>query len=138
MLAPRIARGGTRGTVYGAVARLRMEDAGSLLSHGRHNGAIYLAGYAIECHLKFAYCQRRDELYLPEHLEVHDWDRLIDAAGLLPDIKQQAAMDAIFSALADKWGPSLRYRTAKYSTEEANRLYNEMDDLYSFFRELVP
>ena len=138
MPAPRIARGGTRGTVFREVARIRMADAASLLASGRHNGAIYLAGYAIECHLKFAYCRRKGALYLPEGLEVHDWDRLIDAAGLLPDIKQQAAMDAIFSALADKWGPSLRYRTAKYSTEEANRLYNEMDDLYSFFRELVP
>lgn len=138
MPATRMARGGTRGTVYRDVARLRMGDAESLFSHRRHNGAIYLAGYAIECHLKFAYCQRKDELYLPERLEVHDWDRLIDAAGLLPDIKQQAAMETIYAVLVDKWGPSLRYRTSKYSPNEANRLYREMDQLYGFLRELVP
>jgi hypothetical protein len=115
-----------------------MGDAQSLLGNGRHHGAIYLAGYAIECHLKFAFCQRRGELYLPARLEAHDWDRLVDAAGLLPDIKQQSTMDAIYSALADKWGPSLRYRTAKYSGSEANRLYNEMGELYDFLREIVP
>jgi len=124
--------------VYREVARIRMEDAGSLLANRRHNGAIYLAGYAIECHLKFACCQRKGQIYLPAPLEVHGWDTLINAAGLLTAIKQQSTMDAIYSALVDKWGPSLRYRTAKYSSDEANRLYNEMDELYSFLKELVP
>jgi hypothetical protein len=138
MSAPRIDRGATRGTVYREVAQLRMGDAGSLLANARYNGAIYMAGYAIECHLKFAFCQRKGELYLPAHLETHDWDKLVAASGLLPDIKQQPKMDAIYSALVDKWGPSLRYRTGKYSASEANRLYNELDELYSFLRELVP
>ena len=138
MAARRITKGGTRGTVYREVAQIRLEDAGSLRANGRHNGAIYLAGYAIECQLKFAYCRRKGEIYLPAPLEVHDWDTLVAAAGLLPDIKQQAAMDAIYSALADQWGPGLRYRTTKYSAVEANRLYNEMDELYDFLRELVP
>jgi hypothetical protein len=137
MPAPHKVRGGTRGAVYREVAQVRMGDAAALLAKGRFNGAIYLAGYAIECQLKFAYCRRRDELYLPERLEVHDWDRLIDAAGLLPDIQQQSAMEAIYSALVDKWGPSLRYRTGRYSIAEANRLYNEMEELYGFFTEIV-
>ena len=124
--------------MYRDVARLRMGDAASLRADGRHNGAIYLAGYAIECHLKFAFCHRKAELYLPARLEVHDWDKLVDAAGLLPDIKQQATMEAIYSAMVEKWAPSLRYRTGNYSASEANRLYNEMSELYDFFRELVP
>jgi hypothetical protein len=124
--------------VYREIAQVRMGDAGSLFANARHNGAIYLAGYAIECHLKFAYCERRDELYLPERLEVHDWDKIVAAAGLLPDIRQQPAMEAIYSALVDEWGPSLRYRTRGYSAVEANRLYNEMNELYGFLRELVP
>jgi hypothetical protein len=115
-----------------------MGDAESLLAHGRHNGAIYLSGYAIECHLKFAYCQRRNEVYLPEHLEVHDWNELIDAAGLWPDIKQQTPINAIYAVLVAQWGPSLRYRTIKYSLQDANRLYKEMDQLYGFLQELVP
>jgi hypothetical protein len=110
----------------------------SLLANDRYNGAVYLAGYAIECHLKFAFCRRKAELYLPARLEVHDWDKLVNAAGLLLDIKQQATMYAIYSALVDKWGPSLRYWTGSYSAAEANRLYNEMNELYIFLRELVP
>ena len=69
---------------------------------------------------------------------MHDWDKLVDAAGLLPDIKQQATMEAIYSAMVEKWAPSLRYRTGNYSASEANRLYNEMSELYDFLREVVP
>jgi hypothetical protein len=115
-----------------------MEDAGLLQANRRHNGAIYLAGYAIECHLKFAYCERKNKHHLPADLEVHDWDRLIVAAGLLAEIKQESAMDAIYSDLADHWGPSLRYRTSNFQFQEANRLYNNMVELYRFLRELVP
>jgi hypothetical protein len=120
------------------VARLRIEDAASLHDNDRHNGAIYLAGYAVECQLKFAYCRRKGEIYLPENLEVHDWEKLVSAAGLLPNIKGQPAMDAVYSSLVDQWGPSLRYRTARYATSVANRLYNGMKQLYRFLNELVP
>jgi len=74
---------------------------------------------------------------LPATLEVHDWDTLVTAAGLLPDIKKQVPMAGIYSALVEKWGPSLRYRTARYTTSEANRLYNEIEQLYHFLNELV-
>lgn len=47
-------------------------------------------------------------------------------------------MDAIYSALVEKWGPSLRYRTASYSESEAKLLYNQMKQLYQFFKDLVP
>lgn len=138
MTAPRIAKGGTRGTVYRDVATLRIEDAGNLLQNERRNGAVYLAGYAIECQLKYAFCRRKNSVYLPASLEVHDWERLVDKAGLLKDIKVQSAMDAIYSALVEKWGPSLRYRTASYSESEAKLLYNQMKQLYQFFKDLVP
>jgi HEPN domain-containing protein len=138
MPAQRIARGGTRGTVYRDVAVLRIEDARSLLQNERRSGAIYLAGYAVECQLKYAYCRRKNSVYLPETLEVHDWERLVDKAGLLKDIKIQSVMDAIYSALVEKWGPSLRYRTASYSESEAKLLYNQMNQLYQFFKDLVP
>ena len=138
MTAPRTPKGGTRGTVYRAVARLRIEDAKSLLKSRRHNGAIYMAGYAVECHLKFAFCHQKCVTHLPGKLEVHDWDTLVSAAGMLPAIKAQRAMDALYSALVDRWGPSLRYSTATYSPNDANRLYTDMEQLYQFFTELVP
>ncbi len=94
MTVPRTTKGGTRGKVFSVVARLRIKDAECLLANRRNNGAIYLAGYAVECQLKYAYCQRKDSVYLPGNLEVHDWDRLVNEAGLRKDIKAQAKMEA--------------------------------------------
>jgi hypothetical protein len=138
MPARRIPPGGTRGTVYKEVARMRREDAWSLLGSGRYNGSVYLAGYAIECYLKFAICRRKDTIYLPAKLEVHDWDKLVDAAGLFSAINAQRAMAALYSGLADSWGPTIRYRTSTYAATQAKRLFNEMNQLYAFLIELVP
>src|SRR5437773_6392791 len=132
MPARRIRPGGTRGTVYKEVARLRQQDAMCLLNGRRYTGSVYLAGYAIECHLKFAICRRKEYIHLPAKFEVHDWEQLVTAAGLLPEIKAQRLMAGVYFALADKWGPTLRYRTATYQAPEARRLFNEMNQLYIF------
>jgi hypothetical protein len=131
MPATRIPGGGTRGSIFGEVARLRIHDAKCLFKEGRYNGAIYLGGYAVECQLKFAYCKRKTEMHLPRRLETHDWDTLVAAAGLSSDIKRQTQIDAVYSGLVDLWGPSLRYRTGRYSQQEANRLYNQFDSFIS-------
>src|SRR5205809_614011 len=47
MSAPRIPKGGTRGTVYREVAQHRLKDGGVLLDQGRYNGAIF---EAVLCH----------------------------------------------------------------------------------------
>jgi hypothetical protein len=138
MPAPRRSPGGTRGTVYRAIGRLRLEDAAFLLQKERYNGAIYLAGYAIECHLKFAVCDRKDLTYLPSKMEVHDWDTLAAGAGLVSEINGQREVRALYFALAERWGPSLRYSSKKYSAREAELLYNEMEELYRFLADLVP
>jgi hypothetical protein len=138
MPAPRIPKGGTRGAIYRPVAWLRLADAKSLLDRSRYNGAIYLAGYAVECHLKYAVCEKKNILYLPAHLEVHDWDILVKSAGLIADIKAQPQVSHIYDALAERWGPALRYRTGKYTLAEASHLYTEMTSVYEFLRELVP
>src|SRR5205809_614012 len=59
-------------------AQHRLKDGGVLLDQGRYNGAIYLAGYAIECQLKYVYCKRMEETYVPVPLETHDWDLLVE------------------------------------------------------------
>jgi hypothetical protein len=95
----------TRGKVFREVARHRIDDATSLIESERYNGAIYLAGYAIECHLKYAYCDRKEETYLPAEYEIHSWDALVEAAGLSPDLKTETKMYDLFSALAGTMGP---------------------------------
>ena len=47
-------------------------------------------------------------------------------------------MNNIYSAVAERWGPNLRYGTSDYGDTEAKRLYNEMEQLYLFLCELEP
>jgi HEPN domain-containing protein len=115
-----------------------MRDARALLEAGRYNGAIYLAGYAIECHLKYACCRRMRDIHLPAKLETHRWDDLIEEAGIVADLKSARNMFDLYSALEDRWGPSLRYQTNPYQRKRALQLYNEFNELYEFLRELIP
>jgi hypothetical protein len=119
------------------VARLRLEDAAVLLKEKRYNGAIYLAGYAIECQLKFAVCDRRGMVYLPSVLEVHDWDRLVDQAGLAAPLSKQRTIATLYATLSEEWAPLLRYRAANYDPHEAHVLYKQMCMVYEFLNELT-
>lgn len=130
-----IAPGGTRGSVFKEVARIRLDDGETLLLRGRYNGAIYMAGYAIECLLKWAVTSRTGRIYLPAELETHTWDVLLDAAGLYEDLASHRALQAIYAELADRWGPDLRYRSKALLETEAKRLYDHMELLYDWIRE---
>ena len=134
--------GGTRGTLYAAIARARLEDAACLLQGSRVDGAIYLAGYAIECCLKEAVCVRTRRKYLPASQEVHSWDRLVESARLWPAIKAQPDVFLLYSSLAEKWrsskwGSALRYRTGLFNRREAERLYSEVVELYYSLVEMI-
>jgi len=76
--------------------------------------------------------------YLPAQYETHSWEILVEAAGLSPDLKTEPKMFDLFCALAERWGPALRYRTKSYRAGEALQLYNELQELYQFLRELTP
>ena len=140
MPARQIAAGGTRGTVFAEAARLRFADADVLFNCRRFSGAVYLAGYAIECHLKYAYCELKSQTYLPGHLETHRWEKLKHAAGLDPAFAAQEhrKMKALFDALVETWSENLRYNTKSLPEREGTRLYNEMRELYKFIQELAP
>src|ERR1019366_8168802 len=101
--------GGTRGTLFKEVARHRLEDAAALLNQERYAGAIYLAGYALECLLKWAVTRRASLVYLPAAFETHDLDKLLMEAGLDTALKREIALHAAYSSVADRWGPGLRY-----------------------------
>lgn len=89
-------KGGTRGTLYKALAKMRLEDARILLGKQRNHGAFYLAGYAVECALKWAITVRMEKINLPPDLEVHDLGKLIAAAGLVPHLQNDLAVRVIF------------------------------------------
>ena len=131
----RIAPGGTRGTLFQAVARIRLKDADVLLREQRFEGALYPAGYAIECILKWGVTRRRNVLRLPEELETHDWDRLLSATGLKPYLESEPTMHTVYSDLAERWGPELRYLAKLPKSEDAETLYEKLTVLYGWIED---
>lgn len=138
----------TRGTVFKAVARLRFAEAEVLHRQQHPLGAVYLVGYAIECHLKYAVCASNDFILLPSavcladgkprKLYTHEWDVLVAAAQLHRVIGAEPVISAVYSVLADTWGPFLRYQTKPFARNEGGRLYKNMVELYQFLKESKP
>jgi len=131
----RIAPGGTRGSVFKEVARIRREDAATLFNARRYRGAIHLAGYAVECVLKWAVTERYEITYLPAELETHDWDTLLPETGLANSLRTNHALRAVYSELAEHWGPELRYLSKEPARPEAERLYQQMEQVYRWVNE---
>ena len=127
--------GATRGTVFKQVAQVRLGDAGTLLEKKRYAGAIYLAGYAVECLLKWAITRRRAWVYLPAELEIHHLDTLLMEAGLAEDLHNEGVLRVIYAALADRWGPELRYLAKSPEPRDADRLYREISRVYDWILE---
>ena len=132
-----ISLGATRGTVFGKVAEVRLADAKALLDARRYAGAVYLGGYAIECLLKWAVTDRKQCVYLPANLEIHNWDTLIAKAGLVGSLQAAPMIQAIFSELSERWGPELRYLAQLMPPNEAHKLYDNVVDVYIWIREQV-
>jgi len=121
--------------VFKEVAHLRLEDAAVLLEQKRYAGAVYLAGYAVECLLKWAVTNARQCVYLPADLEIHDLDRLLVEAGLRSTLMRKHEMHAVFSALATSWGPELRYFAKAPLADRAMRLYQQIVEVYDWIAE---
>ena len=133
-----IPKGGTRGTVYRAAARERIRDAEKLHEAKRIHGAIYLAGYAIECHLKYAVCEHTENTYLDSSLETHSWDALLLRSGLEAKLANNQAMKSIYDELTEVWTTSLRYNPESRVVPGDLMLYRQLMFLYEFLRETAP
>ncbi len=132
--------GATRGTVFKVVARARLQDAKVLLGQKRYGGAAYLAGYAVECTLKWAITQQsnpRGDPYLPAEFETHDLDVLLEASGLFAAIRRDKIVWASFSTISEAWGPDLRYSSKEPAQADAEELYQEAEELYEWLIEKV-
>ncbi len=133
-----IPKGGTRGTVYRAAARERILDAEKLREAKRFHGAIYLAGYAIECHLKYAVCEHADQTHLESSFEIHSWERLVAESGIVHTIRRNKRIQALYEDLAEVWNTSLRYNSESRVTSNELELYPKLLALYQFLKDTVP
>ncbi len=79
------------------IARARLDDAKTLLSAGRFDGATYLCGYAVEVALKARICRTLNwpefpstsgEFQAYRSFQTHELDVLLRLSGQEPKIKQ--------------------------------------------------
>lgn len=142
---------GHRSTLHKAGIARRL-DAERLFECERYGGAVYMAGYAVECALKAALM----EVAGVEHLrELEDWLR--SRAGLDPDqvlhnievlsehhpgvkrmlanVNDPAARDLVRARNdCNRWRPSARYSSAVLDRESARRRLDAVDSYCNLIR----
>jgi HEPN domain-containing protein len=100
----------------------RMEDAEALFHAKRWRGAMYMAGYAVECRLKYKLMQqwrcrtleeleeRLEEHGTPRDLFTHSLHLLLEWAGGLERLQQDnRPLWFKFSQKVNNWQPAWRY-----------------------------
>jgi HEPN domain-containing protein len=113
------------------LSRLRIREARLLLRAGAFQGAYYLAGYAVECALKACTARQFQQHDIPDRKLVndvytHDVDRLLDLAGLRPELQQEAATNPPLQTnwnVVKDWKETARYNPS-ITGQEARDLYS--------------
>lgn len=123
-------------------SRHRFADARALLREARWQGAMYIAGYAVECLLKTKLmhiygCRTlgdlEDELQrrsiLPTHGTVftHQLEVLLRLAPGWNRLMQNREMRRLFSNKVNKWTPTWRYTSMQATREEATEFIDSVD-----------
>ena len=104
-----------KAVVFKALIQVRLDDAMALLTTGkqaRRNGAIYLAGYAVECALKTRVCLDRGEQFLDSRFYTHDLSSLLDKTRKGVELKRQDLRAKSFRSIVSTWSVSMRYNAA--------------------------
>ena len=108
----------TRGSLYKAAGDARFDEA-EFLEDEHPSGAIYLAGYLVECYLKWAFCERNGVQYLQDIPDEnvakfltsaagHDLDTLCGIVGYDKHVIPHGMVDRAFQVAAER-SPRMRY-----------------------------
>lgn len=112
----------------------RWEDALALFRAGRWRGAMYLAGYAVECRLKWKLMQRwncstLDQLeakllkkHVPQSPYTHSLRRLVKWMGVEQQMQDNKPVWQLFAGSVNLWQPAWRYSSDLASREDADAL----------------
>ncbi len=100
------------------LAEIRLEDSIILFNAGKSSSAYYLAGYCIELALKACISRLFQADVIPDKtfvqaIHTHSLEGLLNAAGLLPQLKDDTKNDPVFAAywaIASKWNEASRYQ----------------------------
>jgi len=101
------------------LSRLRAQEARTLFAAGQHDGANYLAGFAVECALKACIARKTRRYEFPDRDRVlrawsHNLDQLLHQADLR--VVKGDAIEALWQIVKD-WGVDARYTVGKSATE---------------------
>jgi hypothetical protein len=142
-----------------SVAERRFADARCLLDSGdseRSNGAIYMAGFVIECLLKALLLDRHPNLSSPvdpaklsrsdrevfEYLYSHELDQML---GVMPELatklrvvktKSGLSVWQEFTAICAQWTIYARYSPATASRDMAARYLETVEEVKKWLKEL--
>lgn len=127
------------------LATARIEEAKCLKSRGHFAGAVYLAGYAVECLLKAAICRALGWGELRSTFAVHDLEGLLLYSGLQPRIEEPTNKEVFrnFKQINEVWivvgKQSIRYTdpdsiTAKGAEAFLNQLENPESGVVAWLR----
>lgn len=108
-----------------------------LFYKGRPAGAIYLAGYSIECLLKRAVTVRHELVWLPQELETHNLDLLLAKSGLMERLKSNKSLFALYTVIAEAWSTELRYAADGPGKSDTEKLYRQTEQVYGWINEQV-
>ena len=114
-------------------SRQRLEDARVLLRGSRWRGAMYIAGYAVECLLKTklmqiygcqnlrdleAVLQRRSVLSVGSTIFTHQLETLFKLTPSYHRLQQNQNILSLFSVV-NRWAPKWRYVSKRTTRDEA-------------------
>lgn len=110
-----------------AMANAKLEDALLLLRNERYSNAYYLAGYAVEFGLKACIAKQVRAEAIPDRAFIqrvfsHQFDELINLAGLKATLEEKQAGDPDFDAnwaIVSEWTPDSRYEVRDPSTVQS-------------------
>lgn len=115
-------------TVLRALVEVRFKDGEALLKTGepqRRMGAIYVAGYGIECALKARICSDRREFHLDRSFHHHDLRKLAETTALWPDLKGDRDRLSRLTYLQSEWYVTMRYAARPYDANTVRRFINQ-------------
>lgn len=105
------------------LAQVRLDEALALLRNKKWAGAMYVAGYIVECALKAVIAKRHNDR-LPEQYTIHDLNLL--RGEVLHHISDQ---DAAILQQIGGWSHLLRYCTQSPSAVTVTHFINRAKDV---------